>query len=248
MVQYQTTKSPDFGHGGKADLRSSLGLAWLSLASGCTDVLSFLKLGDLFTSAMTGNTALLAIALARGQVLPASRSLTALVGFMLGASLATLMHVLGRTPQDTRGRLSYLLLLEIVLLGGCAALWSVSPDPIRGKALYFVILLSAVSMGIQGVAARHINVSGVSTIVFTSVLISMVISITTRFAGRTNPSVLFLSTRAHVGTFSAYVGGAALAAIMVSDYLGWLIWIPMTAVLLALCCLELPYRRQRNTI
>jgi uncharacterized membrane protein YoaK (UPF0700 family) len=134
------------------------------------------------------------------------------------------------------------------LLGGCAALWSASPDPIRGKALYSVILLSAVSMGIQGVVARHINVSGISTIVFTSALISMVMSITTRLAGRTNPSVLPESTRVHVGTFSAYVGGAALAATMVSDYLGWLVWIPMTAVLFALCCWEFPYLRQRNTI
>ncbi len=43
----------------------NLGLTWLSLGSGCTDVLSFLKLGDVFTSPMTGNTALLAIAIGR---------------------------------------------------------------------------------------------------------------------------------------------------------------------------------------
>jgi uncharacterized membrane protein YoaK (UPF0700 family) len=243
-----STESAIVGSGAGEIGRPSLGLAWLSLASGCTDVLSFLKLGDLFTSAMTGNTALLAIALARGQMLTASRSLTALVGFMLGASLAALMYVRGGAQQNTRGRLSSLLLLEIVLLGGCAALWSVSPDPIRGKALYSVILLSAVSMGIQGMVARHINVSGISTIVFTSALISMMMSITTRLAGRTNPSVLPESTRVHVGTFSAYIGGAALAATMVSDYLGWLVWIPMTAVLFALCCWEFPYLRQRNTI
>ena len=112
--------------------RASLGLAWLSLASGCTDVMSFLKLGDLFASAMTGNSALLAIALARGQMLPASRSLTALAGFMLGASLATLTAVPGEAPQNTPRRLRALLLMEIVLIGGCAALWSVSPDPIEG--------------------------------------------------------------------------------------------------------------------
>ena len=47
---------------------SHLSLVFLSLASGCTDVLSFLKLGNVFTSAMTGNTALLAIALGQGQV------------------------------------------------------------------------------------------------------------------------------------------------------------------------------------
>ncbi len=243
-----STESAVFGSGAGQIGRSSLGLACLSLASGCIDVLSFLKLGDLFASAMTGNTALLAIALARGEMLPASRSLTALLGFMLGASLATLMHVPGRAQQNTPRRLRTLLLLEIVLLGGCAALWSVSPDPIQGAALYSVILLSAVSMGIQGVAARQINVSGISTIVFTSVLISMVMSITAKLADHDNPSGLPPSTKAHIGTFAAYLGGAALAAIMVSRQLGWLVWIPMAAVLLSLCCLEFPYQRQRSTI
>jgi Protein of unknown function (DUF1275) len=46
----------------------NLGLASLSLASGCIDVLSFLKPGDVFTSAMTGNAALLAIAIGQGSV------------------------------------------------------------------------------------------------------------------------------------------------------------------------------------
>jgi uncharacterized membrane protein YoaK (UPF0700 family) len=228
--------------------RSLLGLAWLSLASGCTDVLSFLKLRDLFASAMTGNAALLAIAVARGQMLPASRSLTALVGFMLGASLATLMHVFGRGRRDAPHRLRALLLLETVLLGGCAALWSVSPNPIRGEILYLVIALFAVSMGVQGVAARHVDVSGISTVVFTSVLISMVMSITASLAGHANPSAPPASTKAHVGTFAAYLGGAALAAVLVSRYLGWLVWIPMAAVFLALCCWEFPYQRQRSAL
>jgi uncharacterized membrane protein YoaK (UPF0700 family) len=225
--------------------RASLGLAWLSLASGCTDVLSFLKLGDLFASAMTGNSALLAIALARGQMLPASRSLTALVGFMLGASLATLMRLLGRERQNTTRRLRSLLLMEIVLLGGCAALWTVSPDPIQGKALYSVILLSAASMGIQGVAARHVNVSGISTVVFTSVLISMAMSVTTRLVDHADPTAPASGAKAHAGAFAAYLGGAALAAVMVSHALGWLLWVPMAAVVFALFCWELPYR-QRN--
>jgi uncharacterized membrane protein YoaK (UPF0700 family) len=233
------------GSGAGRSGRASLGLAWLSLASGCTDVLSFLKLGDLFASAMTGNSALLAIALARGQMLPASRSLTALVGFMLGASLATLIRLRGREQQNATRRLRSLLLTEIVLLGGCAALCSVSADPIQGKALYCVILLFAVSMGVQGAAARHVNVSGISTVVFTSVLISMAVSITTRLVGRADPSVPAAGARAHVSTFAAYLIGAALAAVMVSHALGWLVWIPMAAVLFALFCWELPYR-QRN--
>jgi uncharacterized membrane protein YoaK (UPF0700 family) len=234
------------GSGAGAIGRASLGLAWLSLASGCTDVLSFLKLGDLFASAMTGNSALLAIALARGQMLPASRSLTALVGFLIGASLATLVRLRGREQQSATRRLRSLLLMEIVLLAGCAALWSASPDPIQGKALYSVILLSAVSMGVQGVAARHVNVSGISTVVFTSVLISMATSITTRLVGQANPAEPAAGTKAHAGSFAAYLAGAALAAVMASHALGWLVWIPMAAVVFALFCWELPDRLQRR--
>jgi uncharacterized membrane protein YoaK (UPF0700 family) len=234
------------GSGAGSIGRASLGLAWLSLASGCTDVLSFLKLGDLFASAMTGNSALLAIALARGEMLPASRSLTALVGFMLGASLATAMRLRGREQQNATRRLWSLLLMEVVLLGACAALWSASPDPIQGEALYSVILLLAMSMGVQGVAARHVNVSGISTVVFTSVRISMAMSTTARLVGRANPSAPADGARQHVSTFAAYLVGAALAAVMVSHALGWLVWVPMAAVLFALFSWELPDRRRRR--
>jgi uncharacterized membrane protein YoaK (UPF0700 family) len=226
----------------------NLSLTLLSLASGCTDVLSFLKLGDVFTSAMTGNTALLAIAIGRGQMLAASRSLTALLGFILGAALGTLVYASGHGEQNTRRTLRRLLLLELVFLGGCATLWSTSRVPVQGSTLYIVILLSAVSMGIQGVGARRINSPGISTIVFTSVLISMVMSLITGKMGRpAGPPAPPASAKTHFGTFAAYGCGAALAGVLVSHYLGWLVWIPMAAVLSALGCWEFACKRERST-
>jgi uncharacterized membrane protein YoaK (UPF0700 family) len=62
-------------------------LAALTLGSGVTDVAAFLTLGDVFTSAMTGNTALLGIALSQGRILSATHSFSALLGFAVGASL-----------------------------------------------------------------------------------------------------------------------------------------------------------------
>lgn len=76
---------------------------------------SFLKLEDVFTSSMTGNTALLAIVIGRGQMLAASRSLTALLGFMLGAALATHVYSPGHGKQNARRTIRHLLLLELVL-------------------------------------------------------------------------------------------------------------------------------------
>lgn len=211
----------------------NLGLASLSLASGCTDVLSFLKLGDLFTSAMTGNTALLAIAIGRGQLLAASRSLCALLGFTLGVALATVIYAPWHAQQNARRGLKRLLLLELVFLGGCAALWSASPDPVQGGALYAVIVLSAFSMGIQAVGARSINSSGISTIVFTTGLIQIVTSaigtLTRRAAGGPSPA-----SNAHLGTFAAFGLGAVLSALLVSVCVKALIWLPVAAVSCAL--------------
>src|SRR5436309_2152018 len=156
-----------------------LALTALVLASGVTDVASFLALGDVFTSAMTGNTALLGIALSQGRLLSATHSFSALLGFMLGAALAAAMY-----PREQRGRpgsvavIRPLLWIEICCLGLFAALLTLVGRPGESLALYALILLSAVGMGVQGVAARHINSPGINTIVFTSTLVSIVISLT----------------------------------------------------------------------
>jgi uncharacterized membrane protein YoaK (UPF0700 family) len=50
-----------------------VGLALLGFASGSMDALAFFDLGEVFPSAMTGNTALLGLALGQGNVIAASR-------------------------------------------------------------------------------------------------------------------------------------------------------------------------------
>src|SRR5258706_2316803 len=132
MVGWETTimgprlsykeRSRLFLNGMEAPNCDALGLALLSFASGATDVLAFIKLGHLFTSAMTGNTALLAIALGQGHLAAAGRSLTALLGFALGVALATVVNArraqLSGPPTDP----SRLLLLELLFLVSCTAL------------------------------------------------------------------------------------------------------------------------------
>lgn len=223
----------------------ALGLLWLSFASGCTDVLSFLEFGDVFTSAMTGNTALLAIAIGRGHLLAASRSLTALVGFALGVMLAVAVRDLGGAwdPQRTLRRL---LLVEIACLGACAALWSASRASLVGDVLYVVILLSAVSMGIQGVAARVIGSTGVSTIVFTSGLISIVMSVTAAFGRRPSAPAPPADIRTHLGTFAAYALAGLLAGAMTTYGVKLLFWLPMIAVVIALVASHLTPQAERR--
>ena len=214
-------------------------LFWLSFAAGCTDVLSFLKLGNVFTSAMTGNTALLAIAIGRGQLVDALHSLCALVAFSLGVAIATWVYAQQRSEEDVHRSFRRLLLLELFFLGGCAALWSTGPDPLRGGLLYAVIALSALSMGIQAVGAHAAGAAGISTIVFTTVLIRIVMSMTAAAVRPGAPSAGRTDIRPHLSTFGAYGCGGVLAAFFVSRYLGVLIWIPFGAVVLALGSSEL---------
>src|SRR4051812_33987157 len=59
-------------------------LALMSFASGCADVLSYRELGQVFTSAMTGNIALLGLDLGQGNLPATSRNIAAFAGFLTG--------------------------------------------------------------------------------------------------------------------------------------------------------------------
>src|ERR1700740_1014542 len=67
---------------------ADVGLALLGFASGSMDALAFFNLGQVFPSAMTGNTALLGLALGQGDVIAALRPLIAFAGFLAGAAAA----------------------------------------------------------------------------------------------------------------------------------------------------------------
>jgi uncharacterized membrane protein YoaK (UPF0700 family) len=208
------------------------GLASLSFASGCTDVLTFLKLGNVFTSAMTGNAALFAAEIARGRLFGALHALTALLSFALGVALAAKVSRAWLESLGQLSRFSRLLVLELVFLIGCVTLWSLSLDPVQGARVYAIIFLSALSMGIQAVAAHSLS-SAINTIVFTSVLVRIVMSMTDALSRRNGPAVPG-EVNPLLLTFAAYGGGALLGAILAGYLAGPAIWLPALAVLVAL--------------
>src|SRR5690242_18322148 len=63
----------------------------LTWAAGSVDALSYLGLGRVFTAMMTGNTVMLGLSLAEGELLAALRSILALIGFAAGATLGALV-------------------------------------------------------------------------------------------------------------------------------------------------------------
>ena len=233
------------GSSGQADPQRldliDLGLALMALASGSTDVMAFLTLGDIFTSAMTGNVAFLAIAIGQGKLHSALLSFLALLGFIGGVAAATALYA-PRKPS-VRAVLRPLFALELACLAGFAGAWYVVDRSLGGLGLDLLIVLSAIAMGVQGVAARHVNAPGVNTIVFTSTLVAIVMSVT---GAVVRPSVhppVATNTVRQVLILLTYALGGLIAAFVIWRFADVIQWIPLVTASGAVVCFEVTRRK-----
>ena len=180
----------------------------LAYAAGAMDVFSFLKFHQVFTSAMTGNTALLGLGLGQGHFLAASDSLTALAGFAFGNIIATF------TDKTDANRPSWrrLLVVELAGLALVAVLWGLFAHPLQGTRLYGLIVLSAGSMGVQSVIARKINLPGITTVVFTTTLTLIMMGVISIILGRAGAKARANARRQSV-MMLVYLLGAVISGI-----------------------------------
>ena len=88
-------------------------LAW---AAGIMDAVAYLGIG-VFTTMMTGNTALLAFAIARGELAPIVRAGLALAAFSAGAVIGALIAGRRRSRGEWPSVLTEALACEGILLG-----------------------------------------------------------------------------------------------------------------------------------
>ncbi len=148
--------------------RTSAYLLTLALAAGFVDAASFLGLGRVFTANMTGNTVLLAIALARGSGNAAARSLAALGGFCGGAALGVAMtSIKGPWPAIAARALA----LEVAALAALLAVWAALGVAAVGDVL---IVTAGIAMGAQSAAVRASDVRGVNTTYMTGTLVNAI--------------------------------------------------------------------------
>jgi uncharacterized membrane protein YoaK (UPF0700 family) len=204
-----------------------VGLALLGFASGSMDALAFFNLGEVFPSAMTGNTALLGLALGQGHVIAASRPFVAFVGFLAGAVVAAASVDLWLDKLPAPRAVSWLLVIEACLLAAFALAWQFIDWPITGGELYGLIVIASSGMGIQSVAARLVGRSGITTVVFTSTLTSIVTSATEAILRP--PHRLPFATKRQIWMFLIYGVGAAIAGLLASHG-AWLAFLPFVTV------------------
>jgi uncharacterized membrane protein YoaK (UPF0700 family) len=200
-------------------------LVVLTLTTGALDAVTFVRLGKVFSSVITGNLALLGIAVGDQQAALAQNAGLALAGYAAGVMLGAL---LAGTPEPGQPvwpvRVSYSLAAETVLLAAFSGEWLAAGGHPGGGSRLALLLLAAAAMGMQSATVRRLG--QISTTYLTSTLTALF----TGLALRQKPEGTGRSTAILVTA----AGGAALGTLAALNALDWVpaaVLVPIVVVL-----------------
>jgi len=157
--------------------RIGLLLLLLTLNAAWIDMLSYLSLGRVFASFMTGNFLFIGLGVAQGNSGLLIRALVAVLVFLVGVAFGS--FCLGRAPQQQTGpawhnTFARYLLLEWLLLLVYAIIWRVTSNlSQQGGVQILLLCLAALDMGMQGALVLAFNIPGVVAEALTGTLITL---------------------------------------------------------------------------
>ncbi|MCX2750027.1 YoaK family protein [Arthrobacter sp. MI7-26] len=202
-------------------------LLTLTFGTGIVDAIGYLSLNHVFIGNMTGNVAILGMALIGGDGLPVVGPLAALLCFALGAAVSGL--VLRRTSSTWSVSGAILLLLAgliVIAMGALSLLQNDRPD---SGAQVLMSSFSAIAMGVQALVARKLAVRDVPTVVVTSTLTALAGELfhgsNRRFFNRRSAAILAILLGAAAGAVIVRLslGGALIYSgllILVVSFIG----------------------------
>jgi len=180
-----------------------------TMLTGLVDAISYLTLGHVFVANMTGNVVFLGFAIAGATDLSIPASLVA-IGAFLGGALAG--GRLASRAGDHRGRLlAIATYIEIALVGAALAVSLAAPRADDDIVRYSVIVLLALSMGLQNATARRLGVPDLTTTVLTLTLTGLAAD--SALAGGKSPN----PWRRIVSTVTMFLG-AAIGAFLIFHF------------------------------
>ena len=202
---------------------------FLAAASGATDAIGYLALGNVFTSAMTGNLALLGIALAHRDGERIGRVLVSLICYMAGAAIGARI---ARTPEPGDpvwpSAITRALAIEAVFFAAYAGVWWVvgAGSDIYVKAV--LLGLGAIALGIQSSAMQRFgNGLGLNTTFVSGALIKLV--------GQLATGQGYRHIRHHLLVLVGLVCGCFLGALLVLHAPAFAPAVPLVALAVAFC-------------
>ena len=216
----------------------------LCLGAGATDVLSYLTLGKIFTSAMTGCAALLFVKAPGGDFPTAMRAALALASYVVGCGLAVGLQPANSDKVKSPFTLRRLLLLECILLGCYCIVALHGPARPAGALLLSLIFISAAAMGVQSIVAQDLSEPGISTGVLNPTMTSLSVACMNVLRGR-EPK-LPRPNRLQAIVLGAYAIGALLAAFGVSKDPFAVPYVPLVAALSVLALTQVECTGERS--
>src|SRR2546429_3765374 len=157
--------------------RIALLLLLLTLTAAWIDMLSYLSLGRVFASFMTGTLLFIVLGVAQGNSGLLIRALVAVLVFLVGVTFGS--FCLARAPQQQTGpawhqTFARYLLLEWLLLLVYAIIWRVTSNLSQQAGVQLLLLcVAALGMGIQGALVMAFKIPGVVADALTARLITL---------------------------------------------------------------------------
>ena len=222
----------------------------LTFGSGANDVTSFTRLGDVFTSVMTGNIVLLGLSLAEKSVSLASHTLVSIAGYIAGVAGGTWVSYgfkargSGRPAdeKDDRARVSVLpghvrwaLFAELILLAGFTAGWEITGSRPAGWAQFVLLAVLAAAMGAQSSVVNEMGLAAVSTTFLTGTLTGLVSSLV-------RPGQSMPHGRRRFGVLIGLAAGAGLCGLLITTAAAVVPVLPLAALSITLVLSAAPLR------
>lgn len=161
-------------------VRAALVVA-LTLVTGMSDAIGFTKLGNVFTSVMTGNMVLLGVAAGRHDGTLALHTGVAFVGYVAGSLLGARIAGEAREPGGMWPRaLTVALGVELVAFAIFTAGWEAAGAAPSGNFALSLLCVNAVALGIQSAAVLRLGISGLSTTYLTGTLTTVIAALAAR--------------------------------------------------------------------
>ena len=191
----------------------------LALTSGATDAVTFIGLGKVFSSVITGNLALLGVAAGQQNASLAADGALALGGYGLGVLVS---GVIAGTPEKEQPvwprEVTMALAAELLVLAAFSGGWLAAAGHPAGGGRMALVAVAGAAMGMQATAVRRLG--QMSSTYLTSTLTSLLEALVTRRW----PEGSLRSTGVLVAFVAGAAGGGSAAALSPS-------WVPVAILL-----------------
>jgi uncharacterized membrane protein YoaK (UPF0700 family) len=228
-------------------------LVLLACVAGSVDVMSYYRLGNVFTANMTGNTILLGLSIGQGNVASSLQRMAALAGFFSGALIGA--YIIENTKRGWSHYITLSVAIETLIIFVLVVIWIKEEKITNNYVLYVSIILAGISMGIQSATIRHLNIPGIITTFLTGTITSLGMStvkgiksgfkkkIKKEFPELPVPKNLEQRIELQAVVFFAYAGTAVLTGWLEFHHAHFLPFLPL---LLIICVLVIVISRPEH--